>query len=309
MIAVTAQSFLKNPILVGELQTRFKGESITLLDISKSYTQAELIDFLKPYEVVLCGREKFDAKTLSQLPNLKCISKYGVGLDNLDLKYMSENSIDIEFKAGVNAKYVAEQTLGFMIGAIRNLHISSSKMKSGIWYKNGGTSLFGKTVGIVGLGNVGMELVKVLKPFSCKILINDIESKSVECKEHSLEQTSLQNLLEKSDIVTMHVPLTEKTVKMMTAASFNGMKDSSIFINTCRGEIVDEQALEEALNSGQIAFACADVFNNEPNINNSLCELDNFWPTAHIAGNAKEAVLAMGRAAIDGLETYMERKK
>ena len=302
MIAVSSQSFLKNETLKDSLESKFPASTIFYIDLPSFYSKDSFIKKMKPYSYILCGKELFDKEVIDQLPNLIGISKYGVGLDNIDLEYASKKNIEVCFEPGVNAMYVAEQTLGFMIGSMRNLVLSSNKYKSGQWFKNGGTSLFGKTIGIVGLGNVGEALVRLLAPFSCDIIICDIVDKSDLCKKYSIRQVSLECLLEFSDVVTLHVPLDSSTRGMISDKSFQLMKKNSILINTCRGGVVDEKALYLALSQLDIAFACCDVFINEPNINSDLQGLENFWPTAHIAGNAKESVLDMGMASIRGLE-------
>ena len=152
MIAITSQSFLKNEFLMNSLLDIVERDQLILAPKGPILAGEELYQLLKPAKAVLCGRELLDEKLLKRLPNLKFISKYGVGLDNLDLSYISKNNIELYFKAGVNASYVAEQSLGFMIGASRNLVLSMEKMRSGVWLKNGGHSIFHKTIGIVGCG-------------------------------------------------------------------------------------------------------------------------------------------------------------
>ncbi len=195
MIAITSQSFLKNEFLMNSLLDIVAREQLILAPKGPILAGEELYQLLKPAQAVLCGREILDEELLKRLPNLKLISKYGVGLDNLDLSYISKNSIDLHFQAGVNASYVAEQILGFMIGASRNLVLSLERMRSGIWFKNGGQSIFHKTIGIVGCGNVGKELVRLLKPFSCRILICDILEMSDYCKSEGVEQVGLDGVI------------------------------------------------------------------------------------------------------------------
>ena len=152
MIAVTSQSFLKNQSLMTSLRSIVETDRLILAPIGPILAGEDLYELLKPAEAVLCGRELLDDKLLKRLPNLKFISKYGVGLDNLDLDFISKNNIHLHFQAGVNSAYVAEQSLGFMIGALRNLVSSMQSLKQGNWVKNGGQSLFHKTVGIIGCG-------------------------------------------------------------------------------------------------------------------------------------------------------------
>ena len=306
MIAVTSQSFLKNQSLMDSLRSIVETDRLILAPIGPILAGEDLYELLKPAEAVLCGRELLDDKLLKRLPNLKFISKYGVGLDNLDLDFISKNNIHLHFQAGVNSAYVAEQSLGFMIGALRNLVSSMQSLKQGNWVKNGGQSLFHKTVGIVGCGNVGKDLIRLLKPFSCRILIFDIVGMPEYCAQEGVEQVELDFLLKNADIVSLHVPLTVETKRMITGKELGLMKESSILINTCRGSVVEESDLKDALRAKNIRFCCSDVFELEPLVDESLYSIDNFWPTPHIAGNAVEAIQEMGHAAIDGIKVYLE---
>lgn len=306
MIAITAQSFLKNEFLMNTLLDLVDEQSLILAPKGPILEGDSLYQLLKPASAVLCGRELLDKDLLQRLPNLKFISKYGVGLDNIDLTYITQSSIELHFKPGVNASYVAEQSLGFMISASRNLVQSMEKMRTGVWFKNGGRSIFNKTVGIVGCGHVGRELVRLLKPFSCRILFCDILDMEDYAKKEGVEQVELDFLIQNADIVSLHVPLTEETRYMISSDQFKMMKESSILINTCRGSVVHEDDLFRALSTGQIAYSCSDVFELEPLTKESLYKLENFWPTSHIAGNAKEAIIDMGLAAIDGIAAYLK---
>lgn len=167
-----------------------------------------------------------------------------------------------------------------------------------------GGQLSGRTVGIVGCGHIGKDLVRMLQPFECKILVNDIRNYKEFYDEYSIEAVELEELLGRSDIVTLHVPLDHTTKDMITAERLALMKPEAILINAARGGLVDEKALKNMLINGKLAAAALDVFGVEPPQDFELLELPNFLVTPHIGGSSREAILAMGRAAIDGLDNH-----
>ena len=194
-----------------------------------------------------------------------------------------------------------------MLGLSHNIFISAERMKRGEWIREGGRNLSGKTIGIIGCGNVGTEVVKLLKPFDCHILINDIEDKNAFCREQGAQGSSFESLIRESDIVTLHVPLTSLTREMIDEKVLKIMKSSAFLINTSRGPVVNPSALHQALVSGEISGAALDVFYSEPPDNLEFLQLPNLMVTPHIGGNSVEAVEAMGQAAIDNLSKFFNK--
>jgi len=305
-VAVTSSSFSKNEQLRKELLSYFKDVKFNLE--GKKFDKYELIDFIKDAEAVIVGLEPIDEEVIDKSPKLKFISKYGVGLDNIDITACKKKGIKIGWTGGVNRLSVAEMTLGFMLMLARNLYVTSNKLKNGIWEKNGGFQLSGKTIGIIGVGNIGKELVKLLKPFNCKILVNDIIDQTEYYKENQLIEVSKEEIYKKSDFITIHTPLTEQTKNMITLKQLKMMKPTAYLINTARGGIIKEKDLKIALKEGIIAGAAIDVYEKEPPKDKDLLKLPNLICTPHIGGNAKEAVLAMGRSAIKNLVQLVEGK-
>jgi phosphoglycerate dehydrogenase-like enzyme len=165
-----------------------------------------------------------------------------------------------------------------------------------------GNYLTGRTVGIVGCGHVGKDLVPLLRAFDCTLLANDILSFPDFYAAHNVEAVNLEELLSQSDIITLHVPLDDSTRGLLNANRLAMMKSTAILINVARGELVDERALKKMLQNNQLAAAAFDVFAEEPPQDMELLSLPNFLVTPHIGGSAHEAIIAMGRAAIIGLE-------
>ena len=209
--------------------------------------------------------------------------------------------------AGTNKRSVAELTLSFMVGLCHNIFVSAERMKKGEWIREGGENLSGKTIGIIGCGNVGKEVIKILKPFDCEILINDIEDRSRYCQEHNVKESSFEFLIKTSDIVSLHVPLTSLTRNMIDGNTLRAMKNKAFLINTSRGPVVNPSDLHQALVSFEILGAALDVFCSEPPDDLEFLNLPNLMVTPHIGGNSLEAVEAMGQGAIDNLVKYFNK--
>jgi len=258
--------------------------------------------FLFEADFAITALETIDDYILSNLPQLKRISKYGVGLDMVDMQAIRRYDKQLAWKGGVNRRAVAELALTMMLSIIRKIPESQSQISSGVWKQTVGNTLSEKVVGIIGCGNIGQDLVTLLKPFNCRVLVNDIRDYQDFYRCNNLEARTLESLLINSDIVTLHVPLDGTTKNMISRERLSLMKSNSILINTARGGLIDENALAFALKEKKIAGAGLDVFEVEPPFENELLSCFEVFPTAHIGGSAEEAIVAMGMAAIDGLD-------
>jgi phosphoglycerate dehydrogenase-like enzyme len=296
-VVVSAVAFSKNKELVNTLLSHFPDAIVNA--VGKRYTKNELIEYYKEADAIITGLEKIDDDLLSKLPKLKLIAKYGVGLDNIDLDACKKRNIKIGWTGGVNKHSVAEMALGLMLMLSRNLYTTSNLLKSGVWNKSGGFSLHSRTIGIVGLGHIGKELVKLLKPFDCKILLNDIIDLGEYPHANNLEIVEKDVLFQQADIISFHTPLNESTKNLVNKETILAMKPSVILINTARGGIINEQDLKWALQNNKIGGAALDVFEIEPPEDRELMKFPNLITTPHIAGNSYEAVIDMGLAAIN----------
>lgn len=299
-IAVASRSFSKHPILRSELLEKYI--NVRFNDEGKSLNGQELIDFAAGQEKMIIGLEKIDDSVLINLPELKVISKYGVGTDMLDINALSKRGIKLGWTPGVNKRSVTELTIAFMISILRKLPQIQLDIRKGIWKNVLGRQLSNQTVGIIGCGNIGKDLTVILKSFGCMVLANDILDFPDFYKSQNVEPVTLNELLRRSDIVTLHVPLNDSTRGILGPEQLRMMKTGAILINNARGGLVDEQELKKLLMNGKLAGAGFDVFNNEPPEDLKLLRLPNFLATPHIGGSSEEAVLAMGRAAIGGLD-------
>jgi len=304
-VAVTPPPICNSSTLRDELTALFPQS--TFNDTGRYLAEDELIRFAGDADALLVGRDDITDKVLSALPQLKIIAKYGVGLDTIDQDALKRHSVELGWTAGVNRRSVAELTLSFMLGLCHNVFKGGWFLKQGQWVKDGGHLLQGKTVGIVGCGNIGQEVVRLLQPFGCVVWIRDILDRSEFCKETGALEKSLEEVLEGADIISMHVPLTEDTRNMINATSLSNMQSTAFLVNTSRGDVVDQVALKEALLKETIAGAALDVFSQEPPEDTELLACPQLMVTPHIGGNAVEAVEAMARAAFQHLEIYFSK--
>ena len=299
-IAVCSRSFSRHTKLRQELLSKYK--NVTFNECGEQLEGKNLIEFLKNHDKAITALEKIDENILSQLPELKAIGKYGVGLDMIDMNAMNKFGVRLGWVPGVNRRSVSELTLSMMISMFRHVHIANSQVQSGIWRQIIGRELSGSTVGVLGCGHVGKDVIKLLRPFGCRILVNDILDYPSFYEEYDVQRVTLSQLMALSDVVSIHIPLNSATRGILCAKMLSLMKASAILINTARGGLVDESMLKNMLINNRLSGAAFDVFDSEPPADTELLSLPNFISTPHIGGSSEEAVLAMGLSAINGLE-------
>jgi phosphoglycerate dehydrogenase-like enzyme len=301
-VAVTSRSFSRNPVLRAELSARY--EQVTFNDAGAQLEGDRLVEFLSGHHKAITALERLDDYVLSRLPQLQVIGKYGVGVDMIDMEAMRRHGKRLGWTPGVNRRSVAELVIAFAISMLRHVPFANREVISGTWRQHVGGNLSGRTVGIIGCGHVGKDLVRLLKPFDTPVLAHDIVDYKEFYATNSVESVSLENLLARADVVTIHVPLDASTRAMLDAQRLALLKPTAILINAARGGLVDEAALKMMLQRQKLAAAAFDVFGTEPPEDHELLSLPNFLATPHIGGSSYEAILAMGRAAIDGLDRH-----
>jgi D-3-phosphoglycerate dehydrogenase len=299
-VAITSRSFSKHPILREEVLKRYPDAKFN--DEGLSLNGNSLIEFLQGYEKAITALETIDETILSQLPNLKVIGKYGVGLDMIDLNAMKKFGIKLGWTGGVNKRSVSELVVSFAIYLLHRVAFANTEVKNGKWYQVKGRQLSDCTVGIIGCGHVGKDLIKLLQPFNCKILVHDILNFKDFYQENSITPVDIEDLLLKSDIVTLHLPLDSSTENIMNKDRLQMLKKDAVIINLARGGLIDEDALKQLLLENKIAGAALDVFAIEPPVDIEFALMDNVIVTPHIGGSTEEAILAMGMTAIEGLD-------
>jgi len=306
VVGVTTVAFSKNEILIAQLQDIGFKKVLTNVN-GKRFTKSELISILSKCDVAIVGLDEIDKSVLSKTTKLKAISKYGVGLNNINFEDCKKYNVDVLHTQGVNKRSVSEMTFGFMLGLARNLFVSSNLLKKGTWKKDGGIQLSGKKIGIIGVGNIGKDLISLLKPFNCEILVNDIVDQKKYYKENKLLEVSKEFIFKNADFITVHVPLDNTTKNIINKKSLSTMKSSSFVINTARAGIINQEDLKWALQNEIIAGAAIDVYDNEPPVDDDLLLFPNLINTPHIGGNSKEAVEAMGISAINNILNWINK--
>ena len=261
--------------------------------VNSSITYDELKRNVAFYDVlVVRSRTKITKEIIESGEKLKIIARAGAGLDNIDVKAAEEKGISVVNSPEALAIAVAELTLGLILCLARGISRADRLMKEGKWAKKEfyGWQLRGKTLGVLGLGNIGSHVARLAKAFGMKILITKRTPPPPEVLEElQAEFISLNELLKRSDIVTIHVPLTPQTHHMIGEREIGLMKDGAYIVNTSRGAIVDEKALLEALKSGKLAGAALDVYEIEPPTNYELIKMPNVVCTPHIGAQTVEA--------------------
>jgi D-3-phosphoglycerate dehydrogenase len=249
-----------------------------------------------------------DAKLLQHATRLRVIGRAGVGVDNIDLDAATHKGIAVMNTPGANAVAVAEQTLGMMLAMARHLCRADALMHAGRWEKKSlqGTELRGKTLGIVGLGRIGMEVARRARAFAMDIVAHDPFVSVAVAKEQGIRLLSLDELYAAADYITLHVAITPQTTGMINESSIRKMKKGVRLVNCARGELVNEADLAQALKQGHIAAAALDVFAEEPPKNSPLLALENVVLTPHTGGATYEAQEAVGVQIAQQVKEYLK---
>lgn len=292
-------------ILHNILPAGFTLESLSEVSKEELIAKAVLADYF-----LVSGRLRIDKDVLATAKNLKMIQRMGVGLDTLDLKEIDRRGIPLYVNQGINARSVAEHTIMLMLASLRRLTIVDREMKKVYWRRQSqGLSnfeLYGKTVGLIGLGNIGSLVASMLKPFGAEVKYFKPIRCSPDLEERlAMTYTPFEELIKQVDILSLHCPLTAQTAGLIGENQLASMKRGAIIINTARGALIDETALINALKAGHIAFAGLDVFSAEPLPKSSpFLGIDNVILTPHISGVTYDSFLAMVREGINNIVLF-----
>ena len=264
--------------------------------------------------ILASGRLRIDSSVLSRATRLKMIQRTGVGLDTLDMEAIRKAGIPLYVNSGVNSQSVAEHTILLILACLRRLTEIDANSKIGIWQKQpqGITTyeLCGKTVGIIGMGNIGKKVSSILKVFGADVIYYDMQRSSPEEEERlNIKYTEIDDLFSKADIVSLHCALTDETRNIVNKRTLALMKDMAVIVNTARGQLIDEADLLDAIETGKIAFAGLDVHAEEP-----YCEKDmlirsrRVIATPHIGGVTYDSFRAMISNAMNNILMYENGK-
>ena len=304
-ILVTARSFSKNDETPKKMLLQ-KGYEVISNPYGRIMTEDEIMELIHDVDGIILGVDPFGKGVFEQAKKLKVISRYGVGTDNIDKESASERDIPIFRTVGANTEAVADYAFGLMLDLTRKIAFIDRQCRNGNWTKIKTREMNGKVLGLIGFGAIGKAVARRGAGFNMKIMVYDPYANIEEAKRLGVELVGLKTLYRDSDFISLHVPLVEETTHMINREAFRAMKPSAVVVNTARGGIVDEAALLEALQTGEIAAAGVDVFDVEPPANPDLMKLDNLLVGAHCAASSIEAIDKMSYMAAENLIHALE---
>jgi len=267
----------------------------------------DILNLAKSCDGIIAGDEKYTAEILKQLPQLKCISRCGVGLDSIDLEYARQAGIKICNTPDLVAAPVAELVLGMILNLYKKLTFHTNHLKQKKWERAWGQMLTGKKIGVYGLGRIGKAVALLLKKMDTQILAFDQMPDQKWCQEQGVKLVSQTELLKEADILTIHVSSNLDSKPLLSTAEFSLMKKNAVLINTSRGSSIDEAALYQALKSDLLGGAALDVFAKEP-YSGPLLDLENTLVTPHIGTFTVESRIAMENQAVEHLLGFFKEK-
>ena len=281
------------------------GLEVTLNRGNGSYTPEEIERLIPDYFATIASGERYSAATLKKARNLRVIARWGVGYDSIDVDTATRQGIAVAIAAGSNHEAVADLTLSFMGGLANKLIYNRNRVISGAWKGEQRADMWRSTVGIVGLGRIGKAVARRCRGFDMRVLVHEIAPDMKAVRELGVELAPLDKVIAESDFLTLHVPSTPETRGMMNRKTFAQMKRGAFFINCARGEVVDEEALVEALTSGHLAGAGIDVFHREPMPTDAkLLSFDNVLLSPHAGAMTPIADQLAGERCVDTILAF-----
>ncbi len=255
--------------------------------VKTGLSEEKLASLIPPFEgIIVRSATRVTRKVIEAAQNLKVIGRAGVGLDNIDLEAARERGIKVLNSPGSTTISVAELTMGMIISCFRSIPEATLSLKSGKWEKKRfmGREIYGKTLGIIGLGRIGSEVAKRAIAFGMKVIAYDTAEKELP----GVEMVSLDRLYREADVISLHLPISPSTRHLISEESLQKMKDGVVLVNCARGGLIDEEALARALKSGKVSCVALDTFEKEPPIGSPILEFPNVVLTPHIGGQTYE---------------------
>lgn len=279
---------------------RKNGFEIINNPFGRKLTEEEVIDLAKDCVGIVAGVEPLNKQVMDALPELRCISRVGVGMDSVDLEYAKKKNIIVLNTPDGPTRAVAELTLGMTLSLLRKIPQADHAMKSKIWKKQTGNLLQGKEIGVIGLGRIGKMVASMFRALGNSINGYDLYPDEQWATEHGIRLHSFDELLKISDIITLHVPPSEGNRALISKNEFKNVKSTALLINISRGGVVNEDDLYDVLVENRIGGAAIDVFKEEPYIG-KLCDLENVILTPHLGSYAAEGKLQMEIDAVNNI--------
>ncbi len=271
-----------------------KGFEIIENSFQRPYTRDELLEIVEDLDAVITGMDEWNEELFKRGRKIKSIAKFGIGVDNIDLIKAKEYGIKVS-NAPASTNAVAELVIGLIVNLKRNIVTGDRICKTGKWDRIVGSEISGKNIGLIGFGKIPRLVARKLYGFDAKIFAFDKYPDYEWAEKYNVQITGFNELIEKCDIISLHLPKMEETNHIINAGTISKMKDGAFFINTSRGSLVDEDALYEALINQKLAGAASDVFETEPPLSdNKLFTLDNFICTPHWGSDTLETIKMVG---------------
>lgn len=299
-LLVTPTSFLSPENAAAKQKLEAFADSIVYNDLGKPLKGDQLIARLEGVDGYIAGLDYITADVVARMPaSLKVISRYGAGVDRVDIPACKKRGIIVTNTPAANATAVCEMAFGLMLCVARNIPALHKAVEAGEWPRMGGMELAGKTLGIVGLGAIGKRLALRAKAFEMDVVAFDPYFDEAFARDNGIERVDLDGLFARADVVSLHVPLCDATRHMVDALRISGMKPGAILINTARGGLIDEAAAAQAIKDGRLRGVGLDAFEEEPLGDSPLKGLPGVVLTPHAGGHTSQAISRMGMMAVD----------
>ena len=307
-ILITPRSFASISKIPMEMLEE-KGYEITKNETGKPLNNKEMSVLIEDVDGIIIGIDDLNAGIIKQVHNLKVISKYGVGVDNIDIKAATTQGIVVTNTPKANIDAVADLTFALMLALARRIPEADRETKAGNWKKFIGTSVWRKKLGVIGLGKIGRQVVKRARGFEMEILCYDIIQDEEFARQFGVRYVDLETLLKESDYITIHIPLNNTIKGIIGYKELEMVNENSFIINTSRGGIIDEKALYDSLKNNKIKGAGLDVYEKEPPENSPLMELENVIMLSHNGAYTEEAIANMGIESAQNLINVLEGRE
>jgi D-3-phosphoglycerate dehydrogenase len=308
---MTRKILLTGLALAPDAMALAASQGVTVIPTTPYMPAEQMVETLKAEQpdAIVVRTGKLTREMIDASANLKIIAKHGVGYDTIDIKAAAERKVPVTIAVGANAQSVAEHAFALMFSVARQTAWLDARVRAGHWDKAtaNGTELFGKTLGLVGLGAIGSVLMDLVAPLRMQVRVYDPYIKQLPARDHVSREDNFERLLQECDVISLHCPLTDANRNLFSTEQFGLMRPGSLLINTARGELIDTAALVQALSSGQIGGAGLDTFNPEPPPADSpLWGLVNLVATPHVGANTLEARERVGLVAVQQILDALE---
>lgn len=308
-ILVTPRSFAK--FNREEVDTLLGSHDIDIVNnpYGRILTEQEMVEAVREVDGLIVGVDPVTKQVIDAAPHLKTIAKYGVGTDNIDVDYAHSLGIKVSITANANSNAVADYTFALLLDVARNVTHNNNRAKSGDWNKVTSLDVFGKKIGVIGLGAIGKGVVSRSKGFNMEVYGYDLYEDETYNQLHDIKFTDIDTIIRECDFITLHLPLTESTKNLLNGENLKNAKNSLIIVNTARGGLIDEDVIFDLLSTGKIYGLGIDAFEIEPPESSPLLTLDNVVVGSHTAAGSEDATNTMTLMAVQNIIRDLEENE